>query len=251
MSPFDVPEPILAWTLVGVACGYLVFGITAFGASMVALPFLVQALPLTQAVPLMLLCDLLATPLIGLPNRHRADRTELKRLLPTLLLGVVLGSTVLASAPARHLLGLLGVFVIVVSAQGLLTAQRLAVSASPHWAWPAGLAGGVFSALYGTGGPVYTTYLTRRMSDFEAFRATTALLLLTSAACRLAAFLLAGLLVDPDIWRLALWAVPTCLGAAWVGSRLRHRLDPQALRRLVLWLLLLAGAGVLWRAARV
>ena len=123
-------DPVLAWTLLGITCAYLVFGITAFGASMVALPFLVQALPLTQAVPLMLLCDLLATPLIGLPNRHRADRTELKRLLPTLLLGVVLGSTVLASAPARPLLGLLGVFVIVVSAQGLLTAQR------PHFQSP-------------------------------------------------------------------------------------------------------------------
>ena len=61
MSPLDVPDPVLAWTLAGVTCGYLVFGITAFGASMVALPFLVQALPLTQAVPLMLLCDLLAT----------------------------------------------------------------------------------------------------------------------------------------------------------------------------------------------
>ena len=251
MSPHDVPDPVLAWTLAGVTCGYLVFGITAFGASMVALPFLVQAVPLTQAVPLMLLCDLLATPLVGLPNRHRADRTELKRLLPTLLLGVALGSTVLASAPARPLLWLLGVFVIVVSAQGLLTAQRLTVSASPNWAWPAGLAGGVFSALYGTGGPVYTTYLTRRMSDFEAFRATTALLILTSAACRLAAFLLAGLLVDPDVWRLAFWAVPTCLAAMWLGTRLRHRLNPQALRRLVLWLLLLAGAGVLWRAARL
>ena len=67
------------------------------------------------------------------------------------------------------------------------------------------------------------------MSDFEAFRATTALLILTSAACRLAAFLLAGLLVDPDVWRLAFWAVPTCLAAMWLGTRLRHRLNPQAL----------------------
>jgi hypothetical protein len=241
----------LVWTLTGVTCAYLVFGITAFGASMVALPFLVQALPLTQAVPLMLLCDLLATPLVGLPNRHRADKGELRRLLPTLLLGVALGSTALSQAPARPLLWLLGLFVILVSAQGLLTAQRLGVSASPRWAWPAGLAGGVFSALYGTGGPIYTTYLTRRLTDFESFRATTALLILTSAACRLLTFLLAGLLVNPEVWRLATWAVPTCLAALWVGTRLRHRLDPKSLRRLVLWLLLLAGAGVLWRAAHL
>lgn len=244
-------DPVLAWTLAGVTCAYLVFGITAFGASMVALPLLVQALPLTQAVPLMLLCDVLATPLVGLPNRHRADKVELRRLLPTLLLGVVLGSTVLASAPAKPLLWLLGTFVIVVAAHGLLTVQRLQVSTSPLWAGPAGLVGGVFSALYGTGGPIYTIYLARRLAEFEQFRATTAILILTSAACRLLAFLVAGLLFSAEVWRLALWAVPTCLIALWLGTRLRHRLNPQTLRRLVFWLLLAAGAGVLWRAAQL
>lgn len=244
-------DPVLAWTLAGIACAYVVFGITAFGASMVALPFLVQALPLTQAVPLMLLCDLLATPLVGLPNRHRADKAELRRLLPTLLLGVVLGSTVLAQAPARPLMWLLGVFVIMVASHGLLTVQRLQVSTSPLWAGPAGLVGGIFSALYGTGGPIYTIYLARRLGDFEQFRATTAALILTSAACRLLAFLVAGLLVSPAVWQLAVWAVPTCLAALWLGTRLRHRLHAQTLRRVVLWLLLLAGAGVLWRATRL
>lgn len=244
-------DPALAWTLAGVACAYLVFGITAFGASMVALPMLVQALPLTQAVPLMLLCDVLATPLVGLPNRHRADKSELRRLLPTLLLGVVLGSTVLAQAPAQPLLWLLGLFVMIVSTHGLLTVQHLQVSASARWAAPTGLVGGVFSALYGTGGPVYTTYLARRLTDFEQFRATTAILILTSAACRLLAFLVAGLLFSAEVWRLAIWAVPTCLVALWLGTRLRHRLDPRALRRFVLWLLLFAGASVLWRAAQL
>lgn len=242
------PDPALAWTLAGIALAYIVFGITAFGASMVALPFLVQVMPLAEAVPLVLVCDALATPLVGLPNRRRADRTELKRLLPAMLIGIALGSSVLAQAPARPLLWLLGVFVIGVAAHGLMTAQRLQVSASARWAWPAGLAGGVFSALFGTGGPIYTAYLARRLVDFEQFRATTAGVILISAACRLAAFLAAGLLVNPAIWRLALWAVPTCLAALWLGSRLRHRMNPQNLRRLVFRLLLLAGASVLWRA---
>ncbi len=251
MSLPPVPDLALAWTLTGVACAYLVFGITAFGASMVALPFLVQALPLTQAVPLMLLCDLLATPLVGLPNRKRADNSELRRLLPTMLLGIALGSTVLAQAPARPLLWLLAVFVIGVSMQGLLMAQPLGITVAARWATPAGLIGGIFSALYGTGGPVYTSYLTRRLTDFEAFRATSALLILTSAACRLVTFLLAGLLINPEVWQLAVWAVPTCLVALWVGTRLRHCIHPQRLRRLVLWLLLFAGGGVAWRAAHL
>ena len=149
------------------------------------------------------------------------------------------------------LLAALGIFVIVVASHGLITVQRLQVSTSPLWAGPAGLLGGIFSAMYGTGGPIYTIYLARRLADFEQFRATTALLILTSAACRLLAFLVAGLLFSPQVWRLALWAVPTCLISLWLGTRLRHRLNPQTLRRLVLWLLLASGAGVLWRASQL
>ena len=244
-------DPALAWLLTGITSAYLVFGLTAFGASMVALPFLVQAMPLTEAVPLLLLCDTVATPLVGLPNRQRANGAELRRVLPSMLVGIALGATVLAQAPARPLLWLLGVFVLCVAGHGLLTVQQLQVSASPRWAVPAGLAGGVFSALFGTGGPIYTAYYARRLTDFESFRATTALTILTSAACRLAAFLLAGLLLSPLLWQRAAWAVPTCLCALWVGTRLRHRIHPQRLRRLVFALLLLAGVGVMWRAARL
>lgn len=242
-------DAALAWTLAGCSAAYLVFGVTGFGASMVALPLLVQAMPLTEAVPLLLLCDLLATPLVGLSNRHRADGVELRRLLPTLLVGIALGSTVLATAPARPLLWLLGVFVFAVALHGLLTVQRLQATAAAWWAWPAGLAGGVFSALFGTGGPVYTVYLARRITDFERFRATIAFTLLVSAFCRLTAFLLAGLLANPALWQRAAWAVPTCLVSLWVGTRLRHHVDPLRLRRTVFWLLLLASTGILWRAA--
>jgi len=244
-----VLDPDMSWTLASIALAYLVFGITAFGASMVALPFLVQAMPLTEAVPLVLLCDVVATPLVGLGNRKKADMGELRRLLPTLLAGVVLGSTLLAQAPTQVLLWLLGVFVLGVASHGLLTVHHLQASASTAWSWPSGFVGGVFSALFGTGGPIYTAYLARRIGDFETFRATTATVILTSAACRLAAFLIAGLLINPSVWQRALWAVPTCLVALWLGTRLRHHMNPMRLRRLVFQLLLLAGISVLWRAA--
>jgi len=42
----------------------------------------------------------------------------------------------------------------------------------PVWAMPAGLVGDTFSALFGTGGPIYTMYLSRRLDNSDEFRST-------------------------------------------------------------------------------
>ena len=59
---------------------------------------------------------------------------------------------------------------------------------SAHWALPAGLVGGAFTALYGTGGPIYTIYLARRLFDKNTLRATIGVLIFCTALIRLALF---------------------------------------------------------------
>ena len=63
---------------------------------------------------------------------------------------------------------------------------------APCWSLPLGTVGGVFSALFGTGGPIYTIYLARRIDDKGRLRATISTLIFLSALARLAAFLAAG-----------------------------------------------------------
>lgn len=141
--------------LVGVACvllfAYTVVGLTGFGASMVAMPMLVHLLPLRIALPMMLIFDLVGGIAIGVRNRRSVDRGELLRLVPFMLVGIVLGVTVLVNAPERALLLVLGVFVLVFAAWSLLV-RAAAAPIRPGWAVPLGTLGGVFSALFGTGG---------------------------------------------------------------------------------------------------
>lgn len=58
--------------------GYLTYGLTGFGASIVALPLIVQFVPLKIAVALMLAMDLVAGFLFGLkkPKRHSISRGQ-------------------------------------------------------------------------------------------------------------------------------------------------------------------------------
>nr|WP_315593880.1 sulfite exporter TauE/SafE family protein [uncultured Cupriavidus sp.] len=230
-----------------VAGAYTVFGLTGFGAAMVAVPILVQFIPLQFVVPMLLLLDLVTTALVGMRNWNSVSRPELLRLLPFMMVGVALGTTVLAKVESRWLLIALGLFVLMMTGRALLKSSARTEEVARGWSVPAGVVGGVFSALFGTGGPVYTMYLSRRLPQMDAFRSTIAAVILFSALVRLAAFAGSGLLQQGDLLRSAAFAMPFSLVGLAIGSRLRRKISADAVRRALLIFLCASGVSVLCR----
>ncbi len=231
-----------------VVCAYLVFGITGFGAAMVAVPVLAHVLPLSTVVPMILLTDLVATLAVGVRQRRHLDRQELLRLMPPMCLGVLIGVIALSHLSAQTLLLALGLFVVGHSAWSLGGGNASHQRIASGWAYLAGTLGGVFGAAFGTGGPIYTVYLIRRIADTETLRATMAVVILISALVRLLVFGVSGLLLDERLHILAAALVPFCLIGVIVGSKVRHTLSPQRLRRTMLQFLLVGGASVIYRS---
>ena len=126
----DLPWMALAGAGLAVALGYTVYGLTGFGASVVALPLLVLVFPLRFAVPLMLVFDLCAGVILGLRNHRRAEWREMWRLVPWLLVGMAAGVTLLAQAPERWLLAVLGLFAVSYAIWSLLRQQTSATLAA-------------------------------------------------------------------------------------------------------------------------
>lgn len=242
------PDPAtLAAIALAIMLAYTVFGLTGFGAAMVAVPVLIQAVPLAFAVPLVVVLDLVCTSLIGGRHWRLVDRQELRRLMPGLLIGVLVGTQTLAGLPPKWPLIMLGVFVIAVALRNAWPRQREQPPLSPAWVWPFALIGGVFSALFGTGGPIYTLYLSRRLADLERLRATVAVVILTSGLSRALSFAAAGLYAQPAMLTSLALALPFCLAGFWLGARLRHRVAPHVLKRGMFLLLALGGAGAIHR----
>lgn len=241
MTELSAPE--LAVVYAAITLAYTVFGFGGFGANLVALPMLAHVMSLRFAVPMVLALDLLSSALLSARNRPLIDRAELRRLAPALLVGMGLGLPVLRYAAERGLLLLLGLFVGGFALWSLFgrTNPR---PASARWAWPAGLAGGVFSTLFGTGGPLYTLYLARRIADTARLRATIGAVILGSALVRLVLFTGSGFLAQPGLLQLAAQLVPCALLGYVIGSRL-HALLPQAQVRRAIWVLLFFGAASL------
>lgn len=238
-----LPWSTLAAAALIVALAYTVYGVTGFGASVVAIPLLAHLFPLQFAVPMLLLFDLAAGLLLGLKHRRIVDRRELLRLAPWLLAGMAAGVTLLAQVPERWLLLLLGGVIVVCACWSLL--NRLPVrSTSTHWAIPAGLIGGAFTALYGTGGPIYTIYLARRLFDKNVLRASIGVLIFGTALVRLVLFTGSGFYRQPGLLPLAALLLPVALLGFLAGSRLHAWLPTQRAVQAV-WLLLIASGGSL------
>ncbi len=92
-TPFD--NATLAIMFMTISLAYVIFSIAGFGTALVAGPVLVNYMPLSQAIPLLVLLDCVAA--FGkLTRSHKhVVRIELARLLPFMAIGSVAGIAVL------------------------------------------------------------------------------------------------------------------------------------------------------------
>jgi hypothetical protein len=119
----------------------------------------------------------------------------------------------------------------------------------PFWAWPIGLVGGVFSVLFGTGGPIYMVYLSARIGDKTALRATSSVLVTISVVIRTAVFVATGLLLNAPLLVAAAALLPVMLAGYFLGNRLHFALSRAGVMRLIALLLVGNGALLVVRAA--
>jgi uncharacterized protein len=240
--------PDIAYAVAVLLLAYFVRGISGFGSGLIAVPLLALRFPLPEVVPFMLVADFGASALVGGLSFRRVDWPEIRRLIPATVVGVVIGTHLLVSLPTAFLLTLLGTLVVAFGLRSLLQRQREFTPASRHWAYPAALSGGAVSGLFGTGGPPYVIYLSHRIEDKGALRATLSALFFLEGLLRIATFLLAGLLWDLAVWRNALIAAPLIVAALYLGGHIHARLSDRQMLRGVSVLLLGSGLSLLAKA---
>lgn len=141
---------------------------------------------------------------------------------------------------------LLGLFVIGYAVRALLS-KRTARRFGPRWSPAFGLVGGIFSALFGSGGFIYAIYLTGRIEAQEKIPVTQSALIGLSTLTRVALFLLAGVYSDGALLLLALVLAPAMLGGLYIGRHISLRLSRAAFLRLINILVLGSGVFLLLR----
>lgn len=238
----------LDWSLMlpAVACAYIVFGIAGFGTALVAGPVLIHFMPLSTVIPLLVVLDFIAAFGNLLPARQSVVGRELKRLLPFMAIGCTLGVIFLLNLESDLLLLLMGLF-ITAYALYMLAARINPTHLSPWWAVPLGTVGGVFGALFGSGGFLYAIYLSARLQDKQQVRATQSAIISCSTIVRLSLFIIAGVYADTQLLLTAACLLPAMALGLWVGRQLSLKMSREAFVRLISWLVLASGLALIYR----
>ena len=227
--------------------GYLVFGVTGFGASPITVPVLAHFLPLPFVLSLAAALDLGSAAALGLHTRKQADVRELLVLAPFTIIGLALGVTLLVHLPRDATLLALGIFVCGYALYIMLHhGPRRPLGRV--WAAPAGILSGILGALFGVGGPPYVVYIAGRISNGSAQRATISLMVVLNVGLRVAAFGIAGLFSSRDLWLAIGLLLPIAWAGVWTGNHVHMRLTPAHVVRIVGAVLLFSGASLIARA---
>ena len=95
-----------------VITAYVIFGMSGFGSTLIAVPLLAHLFPLKFVIPMMVVLDCIGSISMGVRLRSDVNTPELKPMLPFMVVGMVAGVFLLVALPPEILLGTLGVFIL-------------------------------------------------------------------------------------------------------------------------------------------
>ena len=223
-----IQNPLL-WAIAGgiILVAFYVRAVIGFGSGLISVALLTLIFPIKEVVPVVLLLDLLGSVLLGAYDFREMRWPELRWLIPGSVIGLAIGSFILADTNAQNLTRFLGVFILAYVVYALvMKPERLPQVALP-WGMPLGMFGGVVGSLYGGGGPPIVAYLQMRHLDKRAFRATFQGIALTDNILRAFMYIALTLLT----WQLMvgfLMLIPPVLLGLWTGNRLHMRINQRA-----------------------
>jgi uncharacterized membrane protein YfcA len=237
----------LAVAIPTLAVAYILFGIGGFGTALIAAPILAQIMPVSTIVPLLALLDCTAAIINGVTLNEKIDRREIAWLVPLLIAGSLVGAWLLFTIPPTPMLLALGIFVVAYALYSLF-APAPRVGIRQMFVVPFGLIGGVFSAMFGSGGFIYAIYLSRRLQDKDAMRATTSALIAFAGFTRVVIFALAGVYSDWRLPILALLLLPAMLVGLYIGHHVTLRMTREQFLRVLSFVLIGTGTTLIVRA---
>ncbi|MBE2183864.1 MAG: sulfite exporter TauE/SafE family protein [Anaerolineae bacterium] len=167
-------------------------------------------------------------------------------LLPTII-GIILGTILLAALPDLTLRRVLGVFTLIFIAYrlGADRLQRYEYQPKPWHAYLAGWLSGVGSALANTGAPPFLAYMLMQPITPLTLVGTTTLYFALVNLIKLPWMLMAGML-DFQEALASLWVIPIIIGAVFVGRWIVKRINQRVFEYILLSALFLAAMMLLF-----
>ena len=232
-----------------VFCTHLLEGVTGFGSTVLALPFLAPLCGLKNAIPLLGALNCIMAVYLVWRSRAAFSRREFGFIALWVGVGLPFGLLLYDVLPARHLSVILGAAMIVIGFDGGRKCLRGETPPEPaertNFMRALLFCGGVIQGAFGSGGPFVVIYAARALPDKSLFRVTLSLLWLVTNSIRLAVWTVQGTVWNAGLGRLILIALPFMAAGVLIGDWLHRRVNDFYFRVAVYLLLCIAGAVML------
>lgn len=238
----------------------IIQGITGFAGTILAMPFSIMLVGYDTAKPVLNVLGLISGVYVFAGNRKAVDWREFKKIVLIMAFGIFAGMGIreLLSGRESLLYHGLGVFVIVIALQGLyqkLILPKLPVRSGASTAGGGGrlrkgldlgllAAAGIVHGIFVSGGPLLIGYLTRRIRDKTAFRATISTVWIVLNAIILVGDIRSGIWTEGSLRSLAV-AIPFLLGGMFIGGKLYRVMSQKVFMLLTYVLLFISGVSLL------
>jgi uncharacterized protein len=250
-----VPElTALAWSLLAVGAVLVGLSKTAVpGAATIAVALFAAVLPARASTGALLVLLIVADLFAVWTYRTHADLATLRRLVPTVLAGVLAGTTFLAVADDDGVRRTIGVILLALIALTLV--RRARRGRSPRTATGTGtrrrlvtgtygVLGGFTTMVANSGGPVMSLYFLSSSYSMNRFLGTAAWFFFTVNMAKMPFSVGLGL-IDAASLRMDLVLIPAVVAGALVGRRLARRINQQIFERLVIGLTVVSAVYLL------
>lgn len=228
----------------GIFMGFFIQTVIGFAGALIALPILLLVLGLKDAIAYISIFYFFSSVYLIAQEWKYIDRKIIYKLALATILGVGLGIWVLAHGKPMFLKKGLGLFILLYVIYTIYTKDK--VFKQPRLAFLFGLAGGFFSGLFSTGGPLYVIIVKNSAVTMKSFRATMLGILGLITAVRIPSLYTAGIL-NMEQLNYSLCIMPFFILAIYLGKKAYAKLNEVVLKRGVLVLLFLSGIMLLFK----
>jgi hypothetical protein len=228
---------ILILTL-GIFVGFYVQTVVGFAGSLMALPILLLAMDLPNAIAYISIFYLFSSAFLITKEWHNIDKTIILKLALTSIIGVILGIVVLTFSKPIILKKALGIFILIYVAYVSFGKKKVELNKGGIISF--GVLAGFFSGVFSTGGPLYVMCIENTVREVKAFRATMIGVLGLVTITRVPALAVSGILNFSHL-KMSLIVFPVFLFAQFLGKRTFKKIDEKAFKRFLMILLCISG----------
>ncbi len=226
-------------------------GITGFGCTVLALPFVVLLLGIKTAVPvLVVLAWILAAYIIMRSHQHIKWR-EFLFIVIHVGLGLPFGIYMFDNFSPDTLKGILAVFMVFVGIHGfvktsqnktaMLNGSHTTVAKKTLLMRGILLLGGIIHGAFGSGGPFVVIYASKALTNKALFRVTLCLLWLSLNTIMIIKWTINGQVWTHHVGRYTVFSLPFLLGGMLLGDYLHHKVNEYYFKLIVYFVLVASG----------